>query len=137
MIMTLLTETAAAGADTDSKGTVLAKVGGHDGDAGYEHHACTDAEAETLSEEYLVVMLRQAGHHHAEDDEKRSHAEEGAGVTSIENGPREYADEKEQGGLNGANPRDGRRRVRAKQVNLIKSLVRAKGVNDAPGCELG
>jgi hypothetical protein len=81
----LLTDTATAGADTNGKGTVLVKVGGHDGDAGYEHHACTDAGAEALSEEDLVVLRRQAGHHCAEDDEKRSDAEESAGVTSIEN----------------------------------------------------
>lgn len=131
----LLTDTATASADTDGKGTVLLKVGGYDGNAGYEHHACAEADADALSEEGLVVLVHQASHHRAENDEKRSDAEEGAGVTSIENGPREYADEKEQEALNGADPRDGRRRVRAKKVDLIKGLVRPKGVDDSPECE--
>jgi len=39
------------------------KVGGHDGDAGYEDHARTNAEANTLSEEGLVIVLDQASHH--------------------------------------------------------------------------
>lgn len=116
----LLTDTATAGADTNGKGTVLVKVGGHDCDTGYEHHACTYACADSLSEEDLVVLICQAGHHRAEDDKKGSDAEEGAGVTSVKNGPRECADNKEQGGLNGTNPGDGRRGVRAKKVDLIK-----------------
>ena len=115
---------------------MLLKVGGYDGDAGHEHHTCTETGAEALSEEDLVVLLRQAGHHRAEDDEKGSHAKEGMGITSIENGPCKYADEKEQGSLGRANPRDGRWRVGAKEVNLIKGLVRPKGVYNAPECEL-
>lgn len=39
------------------------KVGGHNGNAGYEDHSGTNAEANTLSEEGLVVVLDQAGHH--------------------------------------------------------------------------
>ena len=54
----LLTETAAAGADTDCKGTVLLKVGGHNGNAGHEHHACTETGTEALGKDDLVVFLR-------------------------------------------------------------------------------
>lgn len=91
----LLTETATTGTDTDGKGTILLKVRGYDGDTGYEHHTCTETGAKALSEEDLVVLLRQAGHHRAEDDEKGSHAKKGVGITSIENRTCEYADKKE------------------------------------------
>ena len=132
----LFTETATAGADTDGKGTVLHKVGGHDGDAGHEHHACTETSAEALRKYDLVVFLRKAGHHRAEDDEKGSDAEEGVGVTSIKDGSCDNADKKEQGGLNGTNPGDGRRRARTKKVKLVIRLVRPKGVDDTPGMQM-
>ena len=133
---TLHTKTATAGADTDGKGTVLHKVGGHDGDAGHEHHACTETSAEALRKHDLVVFLRKAGHHRAEDDEKGSDAEEGVGVASIKDGSCDNADKKEQGGLNGTNPGDGRRRARTKKVKLVIRLVRPKGVDDAPGMQM-
>ncbi len=131
----LLTNTGAARADADGKGSVLVKVGGDDGDAWYEQHTCAEAEAEALSEEGLVVLGHQTGHHQAENDKRRSHAEKNASVTSIENGTREHADEKEKKALDGADPRDGRGRVRTKKVGLIKGLVRAKRVDHAPEYE--
>ena len=132
----LLTETAAAGADTDGKGTVLLKVGGHNGDAGHEHHACTETGTEALGKCDLVVFLREAGHHRAEDDEKRPDTKEGVGVTSIEDGTCDDADEKEQGGLNGTNPGDGRWRARTKKVKFVIRLVRPKSIDDAPGIQM-
>ena len=46
------------------------KVGGHDGNTGYKYHASTNAEANALSEEGLIVLLNQAGHHEAENNKK-------------------------------------------------------------------
>jgi hypothetical protein len=46
------------------------KVGRHDGKTGYKYHAGTNAEANALSEEGLIVLLDQAGHHEAEDNKK-------------------------------------------------------------------
>jgi hypothetical protein len=74
---------------------MLVKVGGHYGDAGYKEHACSDAKADTLSEECLIVLLHQAGHSHAKNEEKGSHADEGASIPRIEKGPCQCADEQQ------------------------------------------
>jgi len=63
----MLTQTATRGGDAHGKGTMPVKVGGHDGKTGHKYHASTNAEANALSEEGLIVLLDQAGHHEAKN----------------------------------------------------------------------
>ena len=65
-----LTQAAARGGDAHGQGAMPLKVGGHNGKAGHKYHASTNAEANALSEEGLIVLLDQAGHHEAENNKK-------------------------------------------------------------------
>lgn len=94
-----LTKATATSGDADSKGSMFVKVSGHDGNAGYKKHACSDAEANTLSEEGLVVSLHPASCHRAEDNEEGPHADEGVNVPRIEKGPGQCADKQEKEAL--------------------------------------
>jgi hypothetical protein len=78
---------------------VFVKVGGHYGDTRYKKDASPDANADTLREEGLIVLLHQASRHHAENNEKRPHTHEGASIPRIKKRSGQCADKQQEEGL--------------------------------------
>ena len=131
----MLTKTAAGGDDADGKGAMFVKVGGHNGKTGYKYHAGPNTDANTLSEEGLVVLLDQTSHHETENDEKGPEGKEGAVVSGIKNRACESTNGQEEETLCRADPGDGRGCMGGEKIYLIEVLISTESVDDAPAVE--
>ena len=68
--------------------------------------ACSETEADGLSEHHLPILQAETRHHEAQSDEKGACGDEGPEVASVVQRADEDADKQEQKGLDRADPGD-------------------------------
>ena len=90
------------------------------------------ADHEALRNENLPVSLADTRNHHPPDAEKGADPEQAAEIARVVNRSCRRADQEKQKCLDGSDPRDARKGLRAEESGLVEGLILSVRVDDSP-----